>query len=88
MKHVPEFETFKYTDETDLMKRIEKYVGGEDPVGKTHIREGVVARIESREWFTAFKHKNFEFKVFEGIIKDAADAPDTEEAQELLPSEH
>jgi hypothetical protein len=41
--------------------------------------------VENRERFTAFKHKNFEFKVLEGIINDTADAPDMEEAQDLLP---
>lgn len=56
---------------------------GEDPIGKTHIREGVVVRIINRPKFTAYKSKNFEFKVLENIIKVNADAPDMEEAQEL-----
>ena len=33
---------------------------------------------------TAYKDKVFEFKVCEGIIKDNSDAPDMEEAEELL----
>ena len=33
---------------------------------------------------TAFKHKNFEFKVLEGICKADAEAPDMEEAQEVV----
>lgn len=61
----------------------EQFCGGTDPIGKTHIREGVVVRIVNRPKFTAFKHKNFEFKVLEGIIKESADAPDMEEAQEV-----
>lgn len=61
----------------------EQYYDGPDPVGKTHIREGVVARIVNRPKFTAFKHKNFSFKVLEGIIKDTASVPDMEEAQEV-----
>lgn len=66
----------------DAVKDIaEKYYAGPDPVGKTHTREGVVVRIINRPKFTAYKHKNFEFKVLEGIIKDAAEAPDMEEAQ-------
>jgi hypothetical protein len=60
----------------------EKYYDGPDPVGKTHVREGVVVRIVNRPKFTAFKHKNFAFKVIEGIVKDTAEAPDMEEAQE------
>lgn len=61
----------------------EQYYDGPDPVGKTHIREGVVVRIINRPKFTAFKHKNFNFKVLEGLIKDTASTPDMEEAQEV-----
>lgn len=61
----------------------EQYYDGPDPVGKSHIREGIVARIVNRPKFTAFKHKNFNFKVLEGLIKDTASAPDMEEAQEV-----
>ena len=60
----------------------ERYYDGPDPIGKTHIREGVVVRIINKPKFCAYKHKNFYFKVLEGIIKDTADAPDMEEAQE------
>ena len=67
-----------------FIKRIaEEFYDGPDPVGKTHIREGVVVRIINRPKFTAYKHKNFAFKVLEGIIKDTAAAPDMEEAQEI-----
>lgn len=61
----------------------EKYYDGTDIIGKNHIREGVVVRIVNRPKFTAFKHKNYSFKMLEGIIKDTAIAPDIEEAQEL-----
>ena len=61
----------------------EQFYDGPDPVGKTHIREGVVVRILNRPKFTAYKHKNFNFKVLEGIIKESAVAPDLEEAQEV-----
>ena len=61
----------------------EMYYDGPDPVGKTHVREGVVVRILNRPKFAAYKHKNFSFKVLEGIIKDTADAPDMEEAEGL-----
>ena len=60
----------------------ERYYAGYDPIGKTHIREGVVVRIINRPKFCAYKHKNFEFKVLEGIVKASAEAPDMEEAQE------
>lgn len=66
-----------------VMAAAEEYYDGPDPIGKTHVREGVVVRITNRPKFTAYKHKNFSFKVLEGIIKDVATAPDMEEAQEV-----
>ena len=50
--------------------KAEKYYDGPDPIGKTHIREGVVVRIVNRPKFTAFKHKNFLFKQITGIITE------------------
>lgn len=65
-----------------VLRKVEQYFDGPDPIGKTHIREGVVARIVNRPTIAVYKHKNFSFKVLEGIIKDTADAPDMEEAQD------
>ena len=62
----------------------EEYYDGPDPIGKTHIREGVVVRILNRPKFCAYKHKNFSFKVIENIIKDIATEPDMEEAQDIV----
>jgi hypothetical protein len=67
-----------------LTRLVEDYYDGADPVGKTHIREGVVVRIINRPKFCAYKAKNFSFKVLEGIVKDSATAPDMEEAQEVM----
>lgn len=66
-----------------ILAKAEEYYDGPDPVGKTHVREGVVVRLIDRPKFAAYKHKNFSFKVLEGIIKDTADAPDMEEAQDV-----
>ena len=66
-----------------IKEKAEQYYDGPDPIGKTHVREGVVVRIVNRSKFCAYKHKNFSFKVLEGIIKDTAAAPDMEEAQEI-----
>lgn len=66
-----------------VMKMAEQFYDGPDPVGKTHVREGVVVRIINRPKFAAYKHKNFSFKVLEGIAKVDAEAPDMEEAQEV-----
>ena len=97
---VMEFETFvipqemrKLDDNGDIvnmtageyvLRMVEKYFDGPDPIGKTHVREGVVARILNRPNFAVYKHKNFSFKVLEGIAKDEATAPDIEEAQESI----
>jgi hypothetical protein len=98
VKTVPVFTKFTIPEETyypeDITRPIkvdagefvkqwaEQFYAGPDPIGKTHTREGVVVRIVNRPKFTAYKHKYFEFKVLEGIIKDTATAPDMEEAQE------
>lgn len=66
-----------------VKEQAEKFYDGPDPVGKSHVREGVVVRIVNRPKFTAYKHKNFAFKVLEGIIKESAAAPDMEEQQEI-----
>ncbi len=66
-----------------IKEKAERFYDGPDPIGKTHVREGVVVRIVNRPKFCAYKHKNFSFKVLEGIIKDTAAAPDMEEAQEI-----
>jgi len=83
-KCVPTFEKFIFTTWEDLMERVMKYYDAADPIDSTHIREGVVVRIDNRPTFTAYKHKNFYFKVLEGIIKDNADAPDMEEAEDIV----
>lgn len=87
VKCVPLFETFTFTTWEDLMTRVEKFYEGPDPLGKIHTREGVVVRIENRPKFTAYKHKNFTFKLVEGLVKEEADVPDIKEAEELLTEE-
>ena len=86
VKHVPDLEKFIFTTNEDLIQRIKKYNEGmpADEIGKTHVAEGVVVRIDNRESFTAYKDKVFEFKVIEGIAKDNSDAPDIEEAEEII----
>ena len=65
----------------DYIKAVaEKFYDGSDPIGKTHVREGVVVRILNRPKFCAYKHKNWSFKALEGIVKVEAEAPDMEEA--------
>ena len=88
VNHVMEFERFIIPQDcTDageyVVRKVEQYFDGPDPIGKVHVREGVVARILNRSNFAVYKHKNFSFKVLEGIAKDEATAPDIEEAQEV-----
>jgi len=53
-----------------VVHKVEQYFDGPDPIGKTHIREGVVARILNRNSFVVYKHKNFSFKVLSNIAVD------------------
>ncbi|MFQ3543438.1 hypothetical protein Q7A53_05080 [Halobacillus rhizosphaerae] len=82
VKYCPEFDKFEFTTVEDLMTRVKKYEDGADPIGKTHIREGIIVRVDNKEKFTAYKHKNFHFKVLESIIK-ADDVLDMEESESL-----
>lgn len=82
INHVMELDRFIYTTKEDLYERVNKWLDIPDPIGKTHVAEGVVARLEDKPIFTAFKKKGFYFKVLEGLIKDEAIAPDLEESQE------
>ena len=66
-----------------VLHAAERYYDGPDPVGKTHVREGVVVRIINRPKFAAYKHKCFAFKCLEGLVKADAEVPDMEEAQEV-----
>ena len=66
----------------------EKYYDGPDPVGKTHVREGVVCRILNRPGFAAYKHKNYDFKCLSGIaVAQAEVSGETDNVSEDLLSE-
>jgi flavodoxin len=82
VKHVPILDKFIFTTREDLLERVKQYEDGADPIGLTHIREGIIVRIDNKEKFTAYKHKNFNFKVLEGIIKEN-DVLDIEEAESV-----
>lgn len=70
-----------------VKEHAEVFYDGPDPIGKTHVREGVVVRIVNKPKFCAYKHKNFAFKCLEGLVKAEAEAPDMEEAQEEINEE-
>lgn len=83
-KFVPILDKFLFTTIEDLNERVNKWLDMPDEIDSRHVAEGVVARIDNRTKFTAYKRKSFTFKVLEGIIKDTSDAPDMEEAEELV----
>lgn len=56
-----------------VMTMAECFYDGSDPVGHTHVREGVVVRIINRPKFCAYKHKNHDFKVISGIAIEQAE---------------
>lgn len=67
-----------------VMRCAEEFYDGPDPIGKTHTREGVVVRIVNRPKFCAYKHKNFNFKVLEGIISEKLVESTAEIAEDVL----
>ena len=95
VKHVPELDRVVIKDFEEWMSHdgdgspgnmakeiAEEYFSGPDLVDPRHIREGVVVRINNVPTFKAFKHKNQEFKILEGIAKLEAEEPDMEEAED------
>ena len=62
----------------------ERFYDGPDPIGKTHVREGVVVRILNRPKFCAYKHKNFAFKCISGIIAESVANGDSTVNEEVL----
>jgi len=81
---VPELDRFIYTTEEDFMNRIQKWVDIPSTIDPSHVIEGVVVRALNAPNLRVAKEKSFTFKLIEGIIKDTADAPDMEEAEETL----
>ena len=77
------------TNAGEYVKKIaEDFYDGPDPIGKTHVREGVVVRIINRPKFCAYKHKNFEFKCISGIIAEkTAETAATDNLSEDILSE-
>ena len=67
-----------------IQNKAELYYDGPDPVGKTHVREGVVVRIINRPKFAAYKHKNFDFKVLSGIAMAKTEAEGADVSEDIL----
>lgn len=94
VEHVPELglleltstksdygESISESHQEKLLSNVEELVKGESLLDPSHIREGVVIRIEGNNLTPqVFKHKSYEFKVLEGIVKDTG-VVDEEELQ-------
>lgn len=67
-----------------IKEKAERFYDGSDPIGKTHVREGVVVRIVNRPKFCAYKHKNHNFKMISGIIVNEIADSNVEISDEIL----
>jgi len=96
VKHTPEILSFKINDyralhnlkddrdwSDHLSNLMDGLIEGADLIDPTHIREGIVIRIENGLHVKLFKHKSVNFKILEGIIKDAG-IIDEEELQSII----
>lgn len=84
VKCVPHFGTYILKEDDDIKEMAEWFYDGVDPIGKTHIREGVVCRIVNRPKFTAYKHKNDNFKILSGIAIAAVEETGTAATADML----
>jgi hypothetical protein len=86
--HVPNFKTYQdYEDFCDeWLLKAETLATGPSTIDSTHIREGVIFKLDHAPIGThalTTKHKSYDFKVVEGMIKDSGEI-DMEEADGVL----
>lgn len=76
------YQTILVDDQREQLDRVvSQFTEGSSQLDARHIREGVVARIDTPDGRTYFlKNKSFAFKVLEGIIKTDANYIDMEES--------
>jgi hypothetical protein len=87
LKYTPELKSVFYNKEHEVSSpeyTMENWVNleteGPSTLDPTHIREGVVIRVEHETGTRWYKNKSFTFGVLEGYIKDDDNYEDTEEA--------
>jgi len=89
VKYVPEIETLMINSfgsddrgiQEEFFKVVDDYAQGDSLLDNRHLKEGVCVRIDQYGLKPkVYKHKSFNFKVLEGIIKDSG-VVDAEEAQ-------
>lgn len=66
-----------------IMRKAEQYYDGPEPIDPRHVREGVVVRLIDKPSFTAYKIKNFSFKLISGIAVAETNPVDETIAEEL-----
>lgn len=66
-----------------IMNKAEQYYDGPEPIDPRHVREGVVVRLVDKPSFTAYKIKNFSFKLISGIAVAETNPVDEMIAEEL-----
>lgn len=66
-----------------IMNKAEQYYDGPEQIDPRHVREGVVVRLVDKPSFTAYKHKNFSFRLISGIIVNNSNPVDETVAEEL-----
>lgn len=66
-----------------IMNKAEQYYDGPEPIDPRHVREGVVVRLVDKPSFTAYKIKNFSFKLISGIAVAETNPVDETIAEEL-----
>lgn len=77
IKTVPVLDTFMIPFSCEdagqyVLNKAKEYYDGIDPIGRTHVREGVVVRKCNFPTFKAYKLKNYLFKLISGIIVEKA----------------
>lgn len=65
-----------------LSSEVDTFTEGPSTLDPSHMREGVVLRVESPEGTSYIKNKSWNFGVLEGYIKDSDTYVDVEEAEE------
>lgn len=66
-----------------IMNKAEQYYDGPEPIDPRHVREGIVVRLVDKPSFTAYKIKNFSFKLISGIAVAETNPVDETIAEEL-----
>lgn len=87
-EYVPLLDKFIYTTWDDLNRRVNEHLDVPEPLANgAHIAEGVVARIDNRSKFTAYKAKGFMFKLISGIAIEEMNFDNSEAINEDIISE-